>query len=126
MTIPWEFRAFSYASSINGNNHLFLREVNMDGTEKLFPVSSAVEQETGQRPHPSTLHRWRLRGIAGVKLETVRCGGRRLCSVESVQRFLDGVTAAADGEQPTPQTRTPRQRQVAIARAEKDVSEQGI
>jgi len=96
----------------------------MSENEKLQPLPAAVEAATGQRPHPSTLHRWRLRGIAGVKLETVRCGGRRLCTIEAVRRFLNGVTAATDGE--PVQTRTPRQRQRDIDRAEAELAEAGI
>jgi len=96
----------------------------MTDQEKLLPLPAAVEQATGQRPHPSTLHRWRLRGISGVRLETVRCGGRRLCSVESVRRFLDGVTEATDGV-PTP-ARTSRQRAASIKRAEAELDRAGI
>lgn len=92
--------------------------------EKLLSLPAAVEKATGQRPHPSTLHRWRLRGIQGVRLETVRCGGRRLCSIEAVRRFIDGVTAATDGDAPT--ARANRQREAAIARAEAELDAAGI
>ena len=92
--------------------------------EKLLPLLSAVELATGQRPHPSTLHRWRLRGIRGIRLETVRCGGRRLTSVEAVRRFLAETTAAVDGAS-TP-ARTSRQRQAAIDRAEAELDAAGI
>jgi len=98
----------------------------MTDQEKLLSLPAAVEQATGQRPHPSTLHRWRLRGIKGVRLETVRCGGRRLCSVESVRRFLDGVTEATDGPQHSTPARTSRQRAAAIARAERQLDDAGI
>ncbi len=96
----------------------------MSDEEKLLSLPAAVEAATGQRPHPSTLHRWRLRGIAGVRLETVRCGGKRLCSVEAVRRFLADVTAATDGAS-TP-ARTSRQRQAAIDRAEAELDAAGI
>jgi len=98
----------------------------MNETEKLFSLPAAVEAATGQRPHLSTLHRWRLRGIQGVRLETIRCGGKRLCSVESVRRFLESVTAAADGPQPTTVARTSRQRQAAIEAAERELDAAGI
>lgn len=52
----------------------------------------------GNRVHPSTPHRWRLRGSRGVKLETVLAGGTRYTSVEALNRFFAGATAAADGE----------------------------
>jgi len=91
--------------------------------EKLFPLAKAVERATGQRPHPSTLYRWRNSGIAGVRLETHRVGGRRMCTLESVRRFLDAVTAAAEGEQPTRQVRTPHQRRLDIGRVEKNLND---
>jgi len=98
----------------------------MSSDEKLLPLPAAVKAATGQRPHPSTLHRWRLRGIAGVRLTTVRCGGKRLCSIESVRRFLEEVTAATDGPQPSTATRTNRQRQAAIDRADAKLDALGI
>jgi len=98
----------------------------MSNDEKLLSLPAAVEAATGQRPHPSTLHRWRLRGIAGVHLETVRCGGKRLCSVEAVRRFLSAVTAATDGPQTATTSRTNRQRQAAIDRAERELARAGI
>ena len=69
--------------------------------------------------HISTLHRWRLKGINGIKLESVLIGGRRMTSLEAVERFVHGVTAAANGERPP--ARTPRQRERAIERAEAEL-----
>ena len=94
----------------------------MSDDEKLLPLATAVERATGQRHSPSTYHRWRQRGISGVKLETVRCGGRRLCSIESVRRFLREVTAATDGV-PSPSPRTPRHRKRDIERAERELAD---
>lgn len=98
----------------------------MNSKENLLPLAAAVETATGQRPHPSTLHRWRLHGICGVKLETVRVGGRRMCTIESVRQFLVGVTAATDGEPMPTDSRTPRQRERAIDRAEGELERAGI
>src|SRR5947209_6896190 len=36
-------------------------------------------RRAGEKPHVSTLIRWALRGVGGVKLETMRCG-RTLCT----------------------------------------------
>lgn len=58
------------------------------------------EEHLGNRVSPSTLHRWRLRGVRGVKLETILIGGKRHSSVASLQRFFDASTRAQDG-QPT-------------------------
>ena len=96
----------------------------MRSEEQLLPLAKAVEQATGQRPHPSTLHRWRLRGISGVKLETVRCGGRRLCSADSVRKFLSDVTAVIDGH--PPQARTSKQSERDMDRAAAELARDDI
>lgn len=53
----------------------------------------------GNRIHPSTVHRWRMRGIRGIRLESVLVGGSRFTSEEALVRFFDKTTKAADGEQ---------------------------
>lgn len=50
-----------------------------------------------KRPHIATLHRWRVRGVRGVVLETCLIGGTRYTSHEALQRFIDATTVAADG-----------------------------
>ena len=57
-----------------------------------------TEKHFGKRKHPSTFHRWRLRGVRGVKLETILLGGIRFTSVEALNRFFAATTSAADGE----------------------------
>ena len=52
------------------------------------------------RPHLSTLHRWRLCGVRGVRLETFLCGGKRFTSHEALARFFKATTAAADAKVP--------------------------
>jgi len=94
--------------------------------EKLFSVPKAVELATGRRPHPATCFRWRQRGISGVRLETLKVGGRRETSVEAVHRFVAATTAAADDPQHAPSSRTNRQRQAAIDRAEQELDAAGI
>jgi len=68
--------------------------------EQMIPRSKIpawCEKQLGNRVHPSTVHRWRLRGARGSKLETVLVGGRRYPSQEALLRFFDSVTAATDG-----------------------------
>ena len=70
-------------------------------TESLIPfrkVPAWTKEHLGNRVHPTTIHRWRLRGARGVKLETLLAGGTRYTSVEALNRFFAGTTAAADGE----------------------------
>ena len=55
------------------------------------------EENIGRRISPSTLHRWRLKGCRGIKLETLLIGGIRTTSAEALQRFFDRSTVAQDG-----------------------------
>ena len=64
--------------------------------ESVIPFGCSSEYLPG-RPHLATLHRWRVRGIRGVRLETLLIGGRRFTSLEALRRFTSAVTAAADG-----------------------------
>ena len=51
----------------------------------------------GRPPGPGTLTRWARHGIQGVRLETVRVGGRLASSKEALARFFDAVTNARTG-----------------------------
>jgi hypothetical protein len=62
--------------------------------EKLVLLNRLRESIPG-RPNLSTLWRWRLRGVRGVKLEVVVVGGRVYSSREAVARFIAATTAAA-------------------------------
>jgi hypothetical protein len=92
-------------------------------TESLMTLQAAAATIPG-RPNLSTLHRWRLRGVHGVRLETCRVGGRRFTSREALERFAAATTAAADGA-PQP-LRTVRKRRSDIERAEQLCREAGI
>lgn len=41
----------------------------------------------------ATLHRWRLNGVRGVKLETILIGGLRYTSKEAIERFIQAQNA---------------------------------
>lgn len=88
-------------------------------SETLLSLTDAAKTLPG-RPHISSIFRWVARGVRGVKLESVLVGGRRFVSREALERFSAAVTAAAAGE-PRP-VRTPRQRERAIERAEKEMA----
>ena len=91
--------------------------------ESILTMAEAAKRLPG-RPHLSTLWRWRTRGIGGVCLETALYGGRRVTSIEALERFFEKTTAAADGN-PAP-TRTHRQRTAAVNRAERELDRDGI
>lgn len=40
-----------------------------------------------------TIRRWATDGIRGIRLETIRIGGRRKTTREACQRFIERVTA---------------------------------
>lgn len=69
-------------------------------SEPLLPLVIAIKQATGRQVHLSTALRWCQRGSRGVKLESKVLGGRRLCSVEAVHRFVDLTTLASDMPEP--------------------------
>ena len=88
-------------------------------------AAATVERLTGMRPHRATLDRWRLRGCHGIKLESVRIGGKRFVSVEALRRFFESVTAAVDGKAADGGPST-TQRELSIRQAKADVDKAGI
>ena len=46
------------------------------------------------RLHPSTVWRWALKGVRGVRLEVVRVGGTLCTSAQALQRFFDRLADA--------------------------------
>lgn len=76
--------------------------------------------------NPSTAWRFALHGVRGVQLETFSVGVKRFTTEESITRFIEACTTAAAGEQPTPQARTPRQREQDIQRTERELDRVGI
>jgi hypothetical protein len=87
-------------------------------TETIIAFSEARNAFPGidRRLSLATLHRWRLNGVRGVKLETVLIGGMRYTSREAIARFIAAQNA---DESQTPST-TPAQRfrQTEAAQAE--------
>ena len=55
-------------------------------------VSNILPSRDGRRVHVGTLHRWRTRGLRGVRLHSVKLGGRWHTSVQALQRFFDSLT----------------------------------
>jgi hypothetical protein len=91
--------------------------------DDLVPFGKLAQHIPG-RPNLSTLHRWRLRGVYGVRLPVVHIGGRVFVSKSALEQFFAAVTAAKAGS-PSPQ-RTAKQRERAIAAAENELAEAGI
>ncbi len=72
----------------------------------------------------STVWRWTLRGVRGVKLETFSVGAKRCTTGEAFGRFVDATTAAAQGV--TAPARTNRRRDAAIRAAEAELAQAGV
>ncbi len=54
------------------------------------------------RPSVGSLHRWRLRGVRGVRLRTCLVGGRRWVTQSWLDEFIAATTAAAETPTPRP------------------------
>ena len=94
-------------------------------TETPFTLAEAARTLPGGAVHVSTIHRWRMKGCRGVRLETFLRGGVRHTTREAIERFFAATTAAADGDATTP-VRTSRQREREIAAAEEELAAAGI
>lgn len=92
--------------------------------QSLADGAAYIGRLTGRTPHAATVWRWADKGVAGIKLEVARVGGRKYTSAEAIQRFVDRCTEA-DGDA-TPARRTTRQRERAINAAEKRLALVGI
>lgn len=88
-----------------------------DPLEELMLVTKAI-QILPFRTHPSTLIRWSKRGVGGVKLETVRVGGRRLVSRRALMDFINTLTKAVDGDVASAPTQSTRRRSIDAAERE--------
>ncbi|MDG2388392.1 MAG: DUF1580 domain-containing protein [Planctomycetaceae bacterium] len=94
-------------------------------TQELIPLVEAVQKVTGRRLHLSTVLRWCQRpNRHGLRLESWIVGGRRLTSIQAVQRYIDANTRAAD-RYPIP-SQTNRQAKVAHDSAMAELKADGI
>ncbi len=91
--------------------------------ETVIPIAEAPQHIPG-RPSLATVWRWVLSGTRAGKLESFLVGGRRFTSLESIERFAQKSTAAADSDAPA--SLTSRQREREISRAESEATEAGL
>jgi len=75
----------------------------------------------GNGVNAATVWRWAIKGCKGVRLETAIIGGIRYTSREALERFVVSTTAAVDGTTTVPLC-TARQREAAIAAAERELA----
>ena len=92
-------------------------------TEDLIPFSEArTAFPGGKRLALGTLHRWRLSGVRGVRLETCVVGGLRYCSQQAISRFIAAQNAS---EQPAPAI-TAKQRRTQAESANRVLEAAGL
>lgn len=77
----------------------------------------------GRRKSLATLHRWRLRGVNGIRLETCLIGGMRFTSLEAIARFIAAQNAA---DAPAAPVITPAQRRRQSEAARMALEEIGV
>ena len=86
-------RCFAFFSK---DEHEVPKMIDMSA-EELLSFAEAARALPGH-PHMSTLYRWRMKGVRGVRLESVLVGGRRFTSREALERFAARTTAADNTE----------------------------
>jgi hypothetical protein len=57
--------------------------------EDLLTLTAACGAFPGRRVGLATLHRWRLSGVRGCKLQTILVGGQRFTSRQAIARFIE-------------------------------------
>lgn len=95
--------------------------------ETIFPIVEApgrLPSRHGKKINITTVYRWIRSGSRGVKLESIILGGVRYTSTEAIQRFVERVSAAANGET-SPVVRSAIQRRNASERAERELAARG-
>ena len=90
--------------------------------EESLPLVDAIQRATGRRVNLSTALRWcQSHNRYGNRLQSWLIGGRRVTSVESVHRYNESNTAAADRHQCAAAAPTCRQRERSAAKAVADL-----
>jgi len=75
-------------------------DLNREQLISLAELARNLPRRRRGRPvHASTVHRWRARGVDGIRLECVRIGGAWCTSREAFQRFSDRLTELYDARQ---------------------------
>jgi Protein of unknown function (DUF1580) len=74
----------------------------------------------GRPTHPSTLARWASRGLRGIRLETIKVGGRTCSSSEALQRFFAALTEAGQDSPTVPSASIPLSKEARQAAEDLD------
>lgn len=95
----------------------------------LADATKILPKSNGKRPAVSTLWRWAVKGVSGIRLDTRKVGGRLFTSREALERFtttLADVGADARTRNALPKPRNPKRRAREVAEAEKELAAAGL
>ena len=82
---------------------------------------SLTEAARRLKVSPSTVWRWTMRGVRGIKLETQVWGAKRSVTEAALEQFREDCTAAANGKSTATQSRTCKQRDRDYQQAEREL-----
>ncbi|NQT21636.1 MAG: DUF1580 domain-containing protein [Planctomycetes bacterium] len=89
-------------------------------------ASKLPRRRAGRNCSISTLHRWRLKGVRGVRLETGMLGGIRVTSAEAIQRFMDRITGESEDKAAQPIRETSALQERELAKVETELEKEGF
>jgi len=93
-------------------------------SEQLITLKQA-RGEFANRPSLPTIWRWILRGSKGIRLESIRIGGRRYTSKEAIGRFME-ATVKADRLATSQQKSKKDKQEQALIRAKLALDQFGV
>ena len=76
--------------------------------ETVIPLTEACKHlphRDGRPVHASTIFRWALQGLRGIKLESIKIGGSRCTSLQALARFAERLSRE-ESSQPLPARRS--------------------
>jgi len=89
--------------------------------DNLIPLGKAARL-LPFKPNPTTLWRWRTRGVRGHKLETVNIGGRVYTSLDALNEFVAAINASG-GCTPPPVS---KRREAELRRVDAELDRAGL
>jgi hypothetical protein len=106
----------------------------IDLSEELIPLTRVPtlpfvpRRRRGKKLNQTTVFRWANPGVRGARLETIRFGGTLCTTRSALLEFFRRLTPQVRSEpaSPPPQARTSRQRQLAAAKAARELEDAGI
>lgn len=104
-------------------------KLNEEGVISLTEAARLVPSGREGRPvNVSTLYRWALKGVGGVRLDAVRIGSRWYTSKEALQRFTERLTTQSlpEEEEQKPSPRTPTRRKAEQENVQRQLKEYGV